>query len=180
MEHRGPSQEVRTQKRNRSPGRGHLRAQAHPTLRAAGGPSALGPADPAAPGPGTQFLFCPTGLRPICPVHLPLGSGLIVPEGRAAEGAGSAPGSDLRARRSPPPRPYSPDTLYPPIPRGRRLRGATPPPALSAPSAPLPRGPPRPLPPGASRRRQPGRGEERRTGRGGFRFRSHLHLGPRG
>lgn len=174
------SQEVRTQKRNRSPGTGHLRSQAHPTPRATGGPSALRPAAPAAPELGTQFLFCQTGLRPIWPLHLPLGSVLIFPEGRVVEGAGSAPGSDLRARCSPPARPDSPDTLYPPIPGGRSPLGATPPPALSAPSAPLPRGPPSPLPPGASRRRQPGRGEERRTWRGGFRFRSHLHLGPRG
>lgn len=103
---------------------------------------------------------------------------------RRAGGGGCRLRSWLGPPGPPPPPPAAP-TLRPgpPLPThspGPRAPGATPPPARSAPSAPLPRGPLRPLPPSAPRRCQPGRGEERRTWRGGFRFRSHLHLGPRG
>lgn len=52
------------------------------------------PADPAGPKLVSQFLFRQAGLRYIFPLHLPLGSVLIFPEGRVVEGAGSAPGSD--------------------------------------------------------------------------------------
>lgn len=112
MEPRGPSQEVRTQKRNRSPGRGHLRAQAHPTLRAAGGPSALGPADPAAPGPVTQFLFCPTGLRPSARCTCLLAQVSQSPKGgrRRVQAPLLARTSGPAAARRPDPTPRTPST----------------------------------------------------------------------
>ena len=52
------------------------------------------PADPAGRKLVSQFLFRQAGLRYVFPLHLPLGSVLIFPEGRVVEGAGSAPGSD--------------------------------------------------------------------------------------
>lgn len=151
--------------------------QAHPTLCTTGRPSPLGPADPAAPELVTQFLFCQAGLGHNFPVHLPLGSVLVSPEERVVEGAGSAPGS----MQSTLTRPHSLDTLRPPIPRGRGLPGTSPAcyplrgrgpllrlasPALCLP-APL-----------AGTGAGPRRGKRRWEG--GFRFRSHLHLGPRG
>lgn len=68
--------------------------QAHPTLCTTGRPAPFRPADPAAPELVSQFLFCQAGLRHIFPVHLPLGSVVILPEGQVVEGAGSALGSD--------------------------------------------------------------------------------------
>lgn len=93
MEHGGLSHEVQTQQRNQSPGRGHLSSY-RPTQPSAppADPAPFRPADPAAPELVTQFLFCQAGLRHIFPVHLPLGSVLLFPEGRVVEGAGSAPG----------------------------------------------------------------------------------------
>lgn len=118
------SQEVQTQQRDQSPGRGHLSSY-RPTQPSApqAVPAPFRPADPPASKLVTQFLFCQAGLRHIFPVHLPLGSVLIFPEGRVVEGAGSAPGSD----------PLGPvqsiltlDTLYPPIPQGRSVLGTSP------------------------------------------------------
>lgn len=110
-----PSQEVQTQQRDQSPGRGHLSSH-RPTQPSApqADPAPFRPADPAAPELVTQFLFCQAGLRHIFPVHLPLGSVLKFPEGRVVEGAGSAPGSDplgpvVNAFR-PDPTPWTPST----------------------------------------------------------------------
>lgn len=77
-------------------------------------PAPFRPADPAAPELVTQFLFCQVGLRHLFPVHLPLGSVLIFPEGRVVERAGSAPGSDppdpvVNPLRPDPP-PWTPST----------------------------------------------------------------------
>lgn len=124
-----PSQEVQTQQREQSPASGHLSSHG-PTQPSAplADPAPFGPADPAAPDLVTQFLFCQARLRPIPPVHLPLGSVLKFPEGRVVAGAGSAPGSDplgpaVNALR-PDPAPWTPSTH--PFPRGRSRLGTSP------------------------------------------------------
>lgn len=110
-----PSQEVQTQQRDQSPSRGYLSSH-RPTQPSApqAHPAPFRPADPAAPELVTQFLFCQVGLGPLFPVHLPLGSVLIFPEGRVVERAGSAPGSDppdpvVNPLRPDPP-PWTPST----------------------------------------------------------------------
>lgn len=181
-----PSQEVQTQQGERSPGSGHLGSHrpAQPSAPLAD-PAPFRPADPAAPELVTQFLFCQASLRHIPPVHLPLGSVLKFPEGRVVEGAGSAPGSDplgpvVNALR-PDPTPWTPSTR--PFPGAAAASGPAPSAALSGaerPSCLCPH-PPRPPPPRAPLRRR-GRvaAREEVLEEGGFRFRSHLHLGPRG
>lgn len=128
---REPSQEVQTQQTDQSPGRGHLSSHG-PTQPSApqADPAPFRPADPATPELVTQFLFCQAGIRHIFPVHLPLGSVLLFPEGRVVEGAGSAPGSDppgpvVNPLRPDPP-PWTPSTR--PFPGAAASREA----ALSA------------------------------------------------
>lgn len=180
-----PSQEVQTQQGAQSPGRGH-RGSHRPTQPSApqADPAPFWPADPAAPELVTQFLFGQAGLRPVFPVHLPLGSVLKSPEGRVVEGAGSAPGSDppgpvVHALR-PDPTPWTPSTR--PFPGAATASGPARSAALCGAELPSCLCPPTPYarPHPDSQAPGPGREEGRGTGRGGFRFRSHLHLGPRG
>ena len=164
---REPSQEVQTQQRNQSPSRDHLSSH-RPTQPSApqADPAPFRPADPAVPELVTQFLFCQAGLRHLFPVHLPLGSVLIFPEGRVVEGAGSALArTPLRTRWST----HSDPTLLPGHPLPAHSPGPQPPgkqPALlhsPGRGAPPASSPPRPPPPKAPRRRR-GRVAEREEG----------------
>lgn len=114
----------------------------------------------------SQFLFRQAGLRYIFPTAPASWLSSVI--SRRAGGGGcrlrswlgpSGPGG-----QSTPTRPSSPDTLYPPIPRGRSPQGSSPVRCTLRGRAPLlPLAPPRPPPPKGPRKRR-GRVAEREEG----------------
>lgn len=173
---------MQTQKRNQSLDGGHLSSQGptQPSIPQAD-PAPFRPADPAATEPVTEVSLLSSRTQ----THFPRAPASWLSSGISRTAGGG--GFKFRSWLVPtgPVAVHSDPTLL----LGHAL--PTPGPQSSGdqpyllhslgPSALLPLAPPRPLPPRAPRRRQ-GRIAEREEGleEGGFRFRSHLHLGPRG
>ena len=176
------SQEVRTQKRNQSLDRGHLSSQGptQPSIPQAD-PAPFRPADPAATELVTEVSFLSSRTQ----THFPGAPASWLSSGVSRTAGGG--GFKLRSWLVPtgPVAVHSDPTLLPghPLPTPGLQSSGDQPYLLHSlgPSAPPAFGPPRPLPPRAPRRRR-GQIAEREEGleEGGFRFRSHLHLGPRG